>query len=91
MALGDLLVRCTRAVEYNGTDFGMSGFALRIPEAANVNVQIGEVEVKNRLIRAVANMAAILDLHQYTNCQNIKLIPLLHNGVTPGVTPSCIL
>jgi hypothetical protein len=75
MAFGDFLVRCTKVVEYNGTEFGMSGFALKIPEAANVNVQIGEVEVKNKLIRAVVNMAAILDLYQYTNCQNIKLIP----------------
>jgi hypothetical protein len=75
MAWGDLLVRCTRAVEYNGIEFGMSGFALKIPEEPNVNVQIGETEVRNKLIRAVANMAAILDLHQYTNCQNIKLIP----------------
>jgi hypothetical protein len=74
MALGDFLVRCTRAVEYNGTEFDMSGFVLKIPEAANVNVKIGEVELKNKLIRAVANMAAILDLYQFTNCQNIKLI-----------------
>jgi hypothetical protein len=75
VAWGDILVRCTRAVEYNGIEFGMSGFALKIPEAANVNVQIGEVAVKSKLIRAVANLAAILDLQQYSNCQNIKLIP----------------
>jgi hypothetical protein len=75
MALSDFLVRCTRAVEYDGTEFGMSGFALKIPEVGNVNARIGEVEIKNNLIRAVANMAAILDLYQYTNCNNIKLLP----------------
>jgi hypothetical protein len=40
----DLLVRCSRAVDYNGTEFGMSGFLLKIPKAANVKLQIGEVK-----------------------------------------------